>query len=142
MNKLSIELLDSIKLPLVTRLYKTYYPAGKAKKNEQIIVGYLEKELVSVVRLRSIENVRLLTGMLVIPSLQKQGLGHELLSFCQRYYLQETDYCFAYQPLANFYHQHGFHMIDAKTLPSSLAALFQRYLVSGKNLIGMQYQSN
>ncbi|ANU37706.1 hypothetical protein VSVS05_02628 [Vibrio scophthalmi] len=32
MNELRIETLDPIKLPLVSRLYKAYYPSGKAKK--------------------------------------------------------------------------------------------------------------
>ena len=50
MSSLHIEVLDPIKLALVSRLYKAYYPSGKAKKDELIIVGYSDNQLTSVVR--------------------------------------------------------------------------------------------
>lgn len=141
MNELRIETLDPIKLPLVSRLYKAYYPSGKAKKNEQTIVAYLEQQLVGVVRFRPIEQYQLLTGMLVIPEQRGKSLGHDLLLHCQQSICNNNTYCFAYPHLESFYQQHGFSTIEPSVLPASLKQLFERYTGSGKALIPMHYQT-
>lgn len=141
MSTLSIEVLDPIKLPLVARLYKQHYPSGKAKKDELTIVGYLNQQLTAVVRFRSIEHYRLLTGMLVEPEKRGLGLGHELMAYCRQEVLTEQDYCFAYQHLEAFYTQHGFVRTDETNLPNSLKQLFVRYTNSGKKLLAMHYQA-
>lgn len=135
---MQIETLDPIKLPLVSRLYKAYYPSGKAKRDELTIVGSMDKQIVSVVRFRSIEQYRLLTGMLVIPAKRSLGLGHQLMSYCQEHILTGQDYCFAYAHLESFYVQHGFQPITPNQLPSALQGLFERY-TRKKALVAMQY---
>ncbi|CAH0541743.1 GNAT family N-acetyltransferase [Vibrio marisflavi] len=142
MSKLRIELLEPIKLPLITKLYKAHYPSGKAKKNEKIIVGYLDNQIVAVVRLRSIAPYRLLTGMLVIPEQRGFGFASELLQFCQQYELKEKDYCFAYPHLEQFYLSQGFKKVNSRQLPTLLEQLFSRYTNCGKALIAMQYIDN
>ena len=82
MSAMQIEQLDPMKLPLVSRLYKSFYPSGKAKKDELTLVGYMENQMAAVVRFRTIEQYRLLTGMLVVPDFRGQGLGHELMCYC------------------------------------------------------------
>ncbi|MGD8117101.1 GNAT family N-acetyltransferase [Vibrio sp. TRT 29B02] len=138
MSPLHIEVLDPIKLPLVARLYKSYYPSGKAKKDELILAGYIDQQIVAVVRFRQIEECRLLTGMLVIPDLRAKGLGHHLMNYCEQQVLANQDYCFAYQHLESFYRQHGFKAVDLSALPNTLRNLFERYSRS-KKLIPMQY---
>lgn len=140
MSVLTIETLDPIKLPLVARLYKQYYPSGKAKKDELTIVGYEQANMVSVVRFRNIEEYRLLTGMLVVPEQREKGFGHQLMAHCREQVLTANDYCFAYQHLESFYAQHGFMTQQEQDLPNSLKQLFQRYSNSGKKLVAMQYQ--
>lgn len=139
MSKLRIELLEPIKLPLVTKLYKAHYPSGKAKKNETTIVGYLDTQIVAVVRLRTIDPYRLLTGMLVTPDQRGLGFANELMQFCQRHELKEKDYCFAYPHLEQFYLSQGFKKLHSKQLPAPLEQLFNRYTDCGKALIPMQY---
>lgn len=139
MSTLRIEILDPVKLPLVTRLYKQHYPSAKAKKDELVIVGYAEQNMVSVVRFRTIEHYRLLTGMLVVPELRDKGLAHQLMAYCQEHVLADRDFCFAYQHLEGFYTQHGFNSVEGTALPNSLKQLFQRYCASGKKLVAMQY---
>ncbi|MFW7523573.1 GNAT family N-acetyltransferase [Vibrio ostreicida] len=140
MDKFTIETLPPMKLPLVTRLYKAHYPAGKAKKDELTIVGYLNSSIVAVVRFRTIEEYRLLTGMLVIPEHQGYGLGHQLLKHCHSYELREGDFCFSYKHLISLYQQFDFHTVSNSELPNTLQALFTRYTRSGKALIPMQYK--
>lgn len=141
MNALRIETLDPIKLPLVSRLYKAHYPSGKAKKNEQTIVAYLDQQLVGVVRFRPIEQHQLLTGMLVVPEQRGKNIGHALLLHCQHANCDDNTYCFAYPHLEAFYQQHDFATVEPSALPASLKQLFERYTASGKALIPMHYQT-
>ncbi|KJY86332.1 acyltransferase [Vibrio neptunius] len=138
MSPMQIETLDPIKLPLVSRLYKAHYPSGKAKKDELTIVGTIEQQIVSLVRFRSIEQFRLLTGMLVLPEHRGSGLGHQLMGYCVQHVLSEHDFCFAYSHLETFYAQHNFKTIDASQLPNSLKGLFERYSLK-KQLVAMKY---
>ncbi|WP_394243676.1 GNAT family N-acetyltransferase [Vibrio astriarenae] len=138
MAMLDIELLDPIKLPLVTRLYKQYYPS-KPKRDELIYVGYHQKQLCAVVRFRTIERYRLLTGMLVSPQYQGKGFGHQLLKYCEHNILTQADYCFAYEHLEAFYRAHGFETVIADDLPGALKGLYLRYTSSGKKLVAMQF---
>lgn len=138
MSPLHIEVLDPIKLPLVARLYKAYYPSGKAKKDELVVAGYCESQIAAVVRFRHLEQHRLLTGMLVVPEYRGKGWGHKLMSYCVEQILKESDYCFAYQHLEGFYAQHGFQTVASEQLPNSLKSLFERYSRT-KKLIPMQY---
>ncbi|MGF1740807.1 GNAT family N-acetyltransferase [Vibrio profundum] len=139
MSKLRIELLDPIKTPLISRLYKAHYPSGKAKKNEDIVVGYLDSEIVAVARLRTIAPYRLLTGMLVVPYIQKSGYGHQLLNHCQAHLLKDGDFCFAYSHLESFYAQHQFKTTDPEKLPAPLLSLYRRYSQAGKQLTAMRF---
>jgi predicted N-acetyltransferase YhbS len=93
-----------------------------------------------VVRLRTVDRWRLLTGMLVIPAFRGQGTGHALLSHCRSRLLGEGDYCFAYSHLESFYQQHGFVTIEKTALPGTLLPLFERYSRSGKSLIPMKFE--
>ncbi|EGU39789.1 GNAT family N-acetyltransferase [Vibrio scophthalmi] len=140
MHDLRIEMLDPIKLPLVSRLYKAHYPSGKAKKNEATIVGYQNNQLVCVVRFRPIEQYQLLTGMLVIPEQRAHGFGHQLLNYCQQTVCNSRTFCFAYPHLEEFYQQHGFITLREEQLPNGLSQLFTRYISSGKALIPMHYR--
>lgn len=138
MSAMQIEQLDPMKLPLVSRLYKSFYPSGKAKKDELTLVGYTDSQMVAVVRFRTIEEYRLLTGMLVVPGFRGQGLGHDLMCYCLLHVLAEGDYCFAYQHLEGFYEQHSFKTINCQELPNSLKGLYERYTRT-KMLVPMKY---
>ncbi|GLT17517.1 acyltransferase [Vibrio zhanjiangensis] len=138
MTPVQFDVLDPIKLPLVSRLYKAYYPSGRAKKDELTIVGKCDQQVVAVVRFKAIEDNRLLTGMLVVPEFRHQGLGHQLISYCEKHVLQSGDFCFAYSELESFYQQHGFFTLDSDSLPNTLRGLFERYSQK-KSLAAMQY---
>ncbi|MFV0575770.1 MAG: GNAT family N-acetyltransferase [Vibrio sp.] len=141
MTKVNFQYLDVIKHPLIKPIYKAHYPSAKPKKNEDVIVGYCENKLVSVVRFRPIEQYSLLTGMLVIPDFRGQGVGSKLLQFCQSEWISSHTFCFAYQHLENLYQSVGFHTIDKEELPPCLLKLFERYTANGKKLLPMHYKS-
>lgn len=143
MDNLTIEPLSPIRLPLLKKMYKQHYPSTKVKAEETIIVGQLNQALVGVVRLRKVDQYRLLTGMLVVPEHRSKGLASKLLDYCTRQqHLDNSVYCFAYAHLTNLYHKHGFKEITLDDTPGALNQLYLRYSRSGKNLVIMQYQDN
>ncbi len=91
-DSLIIEVLNPIKLPLIKKLYKAYYPAGRAKKDELIITASHKGEIIALLRLKSVDKVRLLTGMLVIPKVRGTGIGKELLNHCKNNVFTDGDY--------------------------------------------------
>ncbi len=138
-SSLIIEVLNPVKLPLIKRLYKAHYPSGRAKRDELIITASNEGTIVALLRMKTVENYRLLTGMLVIPEARGTGVGNVLLAHCEQNVFSDGDYCFAFMHLKSYYSQHGFRAIDSSKLPNSLKLAFQRYLDSGKDLIPMQF---
>lgn len=138
-SSLIIEVLNPIKLPLIKRLYKAHYPAGRAKRDELIVTATLEGSIIALLRLKTIEQSRLLTGMLVIPEYRGTGVGNALLTHCENTVFSDGDYCFAFNHLEHYYTQHGFKTIDSSTLPNSLKMAYLRYVDSGKDLIPMQF---
>ncbi|MFA0645854.1 GNAT family N-acetyltransferase [Vibrio cyclitrophicus] len=142
MNNVIITQLDPVKVPLVKRFYKEHYPTGKANKSELIYSLLLDNELCGVVRFRTIEDSRLLTGMAISKQHRGKQLGSQLMEYCEQHTLTEKDYCFTYARLINFYTRHQFIQIDPKQLPNGLRVLYERYSNSGKDLIPMHYQQN
>ncbi|MEZ9111317.1 GNAT family N-acetyltransferase [Vibrio cyclitrophicus] len=142
MNNVIITQLDPVKVPLVKRFYKEHYPTGKANKSELIYSLLLDNELCGVVRFRTIEDSRLLTGMAISKQHRGKQLGSQLMEYCEQHTLTEKDYCFTYVHLINFYTRHQFIQIDPKQLPNGLRVLYERYSNSGKDLIPMHYQQN
>ncbi|NOH51228.1 GNAT family N-acetyltransferase [Vibrio rotiferianus] len=141
-DSLIIEVLNPIKLPLIKRLYKTHYPAGKAKRDELIITASVENCIIALLRMKTVEKSRLLTGMLVIPEFRGSGIGDALLSHCKNTVFTSGDYCFAFRHLENYYARHGFATIDSSALPNSLKMAYLRYVDSGKDLIPMQFSNS
>lgn len=142
MPDLKFEHLDPIKQPLLKRFYKQHYPSTKPKSDELTIVAYEGYDMKGVVRFRTIANYRLLTGMAVCETNRGQGIGLQLLRYCQENILQKNDFCFAYSHLQSFYQQAQFERVDIEELPGELKSLFNRYSQSGKNLIAMQFLPN
>lgn len=141
MIEVNFQQLDPMKLPLIKPIYKHFYPSAKPKKSEVIVVGYVQQQIISVVRFRPIEHYSLLTGLLVIPEYRQQGIAHQLLNFCHKDHVNSDTFCFAYEHLECLYQSCGFITITPETLPPSLQQLFQRYTANGKKLLPMQYKA-
>ncbi|BDU35682.1 putative Acyl-CoA N-acyltransferase [Vibrio nigripulchritudo MADA3029] len=139
MSELEVKILDPIQLPLVKRLYKQHYSSAKPKSDELTLVGYLSGNMIAAVRFRTIEDFRLLTGMVIATEHRKKGFGSMLMEHCRNNVLEPSDYCFAYEHLENFYQSHGFVTVSTEALPGSLKSLFTRYSNSGKKLKAMKY---
>ncbi len=139
MDTLKFGMLDPIKLPIAKKLYKAHYPAGKPKSDERILTLSKDYCLCALVRFRSIEQYRLMTGMLVLPNFRQQGVGHHFMAQLRQDELTNNDFCFALEHLQGFYGQHGFKVITQEELPGPLKQLFSRYIHGGKALAAMRY---
>ncbi|MCG3866290.1 MULTISPECIES: GNAT family N-acetyltransferase [unclassified Photobacterium] len=139
MSQIIYRQLDPIRLPLVNKIYKSFYPSGKAKRDEIIWVAESNHSIIASVRFKTIDNMQLLTGMLVAPEYRLQGIAYKLIEACRSQINRQTCYCFAFQELEVFYQKSGFQTIDSETLPNNIKQRFQRYANSGKNLIPMVY---
>lgn len=139
MSQIIYRQLDPIRLPLVNKIYKSFYPSGKAKRDETIWVAESNKSIIASVRFKTIDDIQLLTGMLVIPEYRLQGIAYKLIEACRNQINQQACYCFAFQELEVFYQKSGFHTINSENLPNNIKQRFQRYANSGKNLIPMLF---
>ncbi|MDW6091155.1 GNAT family N-acetyltransferase [Vibrio rhizosphaerae] len=140
MDHLSFEMLDPLKLPLVQRFYKQHYPTAKPKRHESIYTASLANQFCAVVRFRNIgASFQLLTGMTVAKERRSQGIGHQLLSFCEDHVLNHNVFCFAYRHLESFYQSHHFVVQAPQALPGEINTLYQRYHHQGRDIIPMRY---
>ncbi|MGF1733749.1 GNAT family N-acetyltransferase [Photobacterium satsumensis] len=139
MSKLRFHPLEPLRFPLVNRFYKSYYPAGKAKKDEVIWIGEDNKGIKACVRFKQFDEYQLLTGMLVHPELRSQGHGIALLEACREQVTTSQCYCFAFSYLEEFYQESGFVIIKDNELPEPLQSRISRYRQSGKTLTPMIY---
>lgn len=127
--------LDSLRFPLIKRLYKTHYPPGMPRKDD--IIWSIEKNatLCGAVKFRQEGENQLLSGLLIIPSLRGVNLGHLLLKQSEQQSRIKPCYCFAYAYLVPFYQKAGYIRLDTNQLPSVLKSKFHRYCASGKDLV-------
>lgn len=140
MNKLNFHLLEPLRFPLVNRLYKEFYPAGKAKKDEVIWIGDNDKGLICSVRFKQFDSLQLLTGMLVHPEYRRQGLAQQLLTASNKQIRNKDCYCFAFRELVSLYTATGFKIVAIEDLPNTLSSRLIRYASRGKDLVPMYYQ--
>ncbi|RXJ72384.1 GNAT family N-acetyltransferase [Veronia nyctiphanis] len=140
MNNLRFTPLNPIRFPLVARLYKSHYPAGKPKKDEVIWTAESENQLLASVRFKQFETFQLLTGMLVIPDFRGKGIGDELLNACNDQTSSKVCFCLAYRYLVPLYERNDFKMIETSELPDELAGRYKSYCNSGKDLVPMRFK--
>lgn len=139
MSQVRYQQLNPIRLPIINKLYKDFYPAGKAKRDETLWVGESQQGIICCVRFKYIGELQLLTGMLVKPEYRGQKIATQLLQHAIPQINQKPCYCFAFKELEALYQQAGFITLDPQQLPHDLQQRFERYCNSGKKLIPMHY---
>lgn len=94
-----------------------------------IVVAARDKDhrIVGVVRLCREEGVQILRGMMLAPSVQRQGLGSRMLQVLKIGLDPECCYCLPHDWLEGFYGQIGFRIIAENRLPPHLLERLQRY---------------
>ncbi|WP_434357454.1 GNAT family N-acetyltransferase [Parasalinivibrio latis] len=129
--------LDPIRLPLIQRFYKSYYPSGKAKRDEAIWTVEKDGQIIGCVRFRQFEEGQLLTGMVIQPDYRRAGIASQLMKACETQTASKPCYCFAYPQIEGLYAKQGFVAIEEGELPYPFNELFIRYSQGKKKLIPM-----
>ncbi|MDD1784423.1 GNAT family N-acetyltransferase [Enterovibrio sp. ZSDZ35] len=129
--------LNPLRFPIVTRFYKSHYPAGKPKKDEVIWTAEGETGLCGAVRFKQFDTFQLLTGMLISPSFRGRKLGVRFLEAVDGQTQSTPCYCLAYRYLTPLYETAGFRVIGKSQLPAELQGRYSSYCNSGKDLIPM-----
>lgn len=141
MSPIRYQQLNPIRLPIINKLYKDFYPAGKAKRDEILWVGESQQGVICCVRFKFIGELQLLTGMLVKPEYRHQKIATQLLQHAIPQIQQKPCYCFAFKELEALYQRAGFITLQPQQLPHDLQLRFERYCHSGKKLIAMHYNA-
>ncbi|MCD9509038.1 GNAT family N-acetyltransferase [Photobacterium phosphoreum] len=141
MSQVHYQQLNPIRLPIVNKLYKDFYPAGKAKRDETLWIGESQQKIICCVRFKHIGELQLLTGMLVTPEYRGQKIATQLLQHAIPQMQQKACYCFAFKELEALYKYAGFITLQPQQLPLDLQQRFERYCNSGKKLIPMHYNA-
>ncbi|QDF76062.1 GNAT family N-acetyltransferase [Shewanella marisflavi] len=125
--------------------YKAFMPHARISKKEALCVAYLDAnagqlmagEVIAAARLRPIGPYRLLTGVLIHPKLQEQGLGSQLMQALKPELGRAPSFLLCEAALCKFYQRHGF--APPQHPPAELSQLQRRYQEQGKPLQLMQY---
>lgn len=137
---LTVSLIDKLRLPLLHKLYKANYPAGKPKGKEDIIILEEKKSMIGAMRIKHYENCDFLTGMMIIETKRGNQLGNFLLQALPSYMKTKDCYCFCESPLLPFYLKNGFFPKKVDSLPSVIKEKHNRYSNQGKKLEVLLYK--
>lgn len=136
-NQLSIELMPTVKLPLVNRFYQSCRYSAKAVRHEQVYVVRRATDIVAAVRLTPEANRLFLRSMCVEPDLRGQGVGGFLLEALVPVLDTCFSYCFPFRHLPGFYQQAGFVLSDEASVDASIRDVWQRYRRQGRDIVIM-----
>ncbi len=126
----------------VKLFYRRHLPYARPNKKERILTlsssdPASDTEILAAVRLRTIGQFTLLTGMLVAPDYRGQQLAHQLMQILNKALEKEMTFLFALPHLAPFYRQYGF--VSQHQAPKDIEQLYQKYNSKHKPLILMTY---
>lgn len=105
---------------------------------DTVIVAKDDAQLLGVVRLCSEQGVTVLRGMQIRSTVQRQGIGAQLLAACRFGLDQGRSFCLPYSHLISFYGAAGFVVTPSAELPDFLVKRLASYLADGKDVIAMQ----
>ncbi len=103
--------------------YKSQDYHTQIKKGDLLVAARLNNKIVGLVRLSLEQNVCLLRGMFIDSTMQRTGLGTQMLNHLEPY-IESDCYCLPHSWLESFYGQIGFKKIVEKDAPEFL---YQRY---------------
>ena len=140
-NKYFLEALDPPRFPLAKLFYKrANYHSHIGKEDEVYVLRdrALNNEIIAAVRLVKSDQYLILRSMVVLPTIQRNGLGSLLLSQLSQHIGERECWCFPFEWLKAFYSRIDFQKIDVDSAPPFIAETLRRYLRQGRRLILMK----
>lgn len=121
----------------IKTLYRQCGYGGGLNEEDLIMIAQLEGKIVGAVRLCPDTDFFVLRGMQVLASLQRQGIGTQLLEACTEQIMDRACYCIPWKHLRLFYQQAGFQEVSPVEVPTLLRERFDNYISRGLNVILM-----
>ncbi|WP_299492620.1 GNAT family N-acetyltransferase [uncultured Shewanella sp.] len=122
----------------VKAFYRQFMPYARLHRKEAISVFQLSHgQIIASVRFRPIGKLLLLTGLMVDPVFQRNGLAKELMSRACSHMKEKPIYLLTEADLLDFYLRNGFRKIQQS--PNDIEQLSLKYQKQGKSLLVMQY---
>ena len=114
-------------MPRAQEFYAARQYGGGIRSQVTVLLAERDGELVGIVRLVPEQGVTLLRGMQVHPSVQRQGIGKQLLAAVAGVLGSEACFCIPYAHLSDFYGAIGFVTIAPANGPSFLRSRLEGY---------------
>jgi N-acetylglutamate synthase-like GNAT family acetyltransferase len=135
----NIQWLSALEIPLANKFYRKHGFRGKAKRHESCaVVKDNDKQIIACGYLRDYNNFKLLSGVAVDSSVQREGIGRLLLEFMTQRFDQLT-YTFPYEHLMPLYTSIGFQTVGKEQVETSVSKLYSTYIKQGRMIKLMQY---
>ena len=133
----SVQMLETVQLPLVNKFYKAHRARGKAKGNESVWVVKDKGEIVGAARVADISGHDFLTGVVVAGDFQRQGIAAALVSEIAKTQ-QKPCFTFPYLHLVALYQKLGLVEVDVSELHKPIQMRFERYRGQGRDIVAMR----
>lgn len=139
-SKESLQLIqvEPIAYPIVQRFYKEARYTSKLGREDEVYALKDHHEVISAVRLTTLDGHLLLRSMVVKPDLRSQGIGHIFLEAVVKKLKGRACWCFPFMHLLTFYRRAGFELTDPSTQPPSIHSAYQRYVNQGRDIAVMK----
>ena len=122
-----IEILKPDAFNSAQNFYQSVGYLDRIQPGSFVVAARDKGRIVGVVRLCREENVQILRGMMLAPSVQRQGLGSRMLQVLKSGLDAQGCYCLPHDWLEGFYGQIGFHRLPEDQLPPHLHERLLRY---------------
>jgi GNAT superfamily N-acetyltransferase len=114
-------------IPRAREFYAERQYGGGLQPGDTVLLAEQDGELVGIVRLVPEEGTTVLRGMQIHPSVQRQGIGKQLLSAVAQVLGERACFCIPYAHLVDFYGSIGFGTIDPSKAPAFLGSRLEGY---------------
>jgi len=133
----TIELAELTDFNAVLDLYSSCKCKGVIDPRDTIVIARNNKKLIGAARLCVENEMNILRGMQIVPSMQRQKIGSKMLYFCLPLMQKQTTYCISYSHLTNFYNQIGFQLISENEMPITIKNKFLKDRSRGQEVVPM-----
>jgi len=127
---------------LVKRFYKTaHYFNQVGRKDEVFILREVlqQNRIIAAARLVKTADYLILRSMVVLPELQRQGLGKHFLEQLKPSLMNRSCWCFPFEWLEDFYTAIGFLPFAPENAPSLIRSKYHQYTEQGRKILIMGY---
>tara|TARA_R110001592_G_scaffold86031_1_gene254006 strand:- start:13127 stop:13567 length:441 start_codon:yes stop_codon:yes gene_type:complete len=128
--------------PLVKKFYKTAnYFNQVGRKDEVFVLREISRDnrIIAAARLVKTADYLILRSMVVLPELQKQGIGKYFLEQLKPSLFNRACWCFPFEWLEGFYANIGFAPYPPENVPTLIRNKYHQYSEQGRKILIMGY---